>query len=223
MTVNPTQVRPAARRASRKPLVYDLIRRIDAGTLSFADDLLKPHPEYDRWRSRGRMTAEMVARLLLAELGFAAWMADPDAGGDLDPELWTHRAIVQLMTTAERTEDERRLLFELQMLAYEDDPAARQAAFDALRQHSENRKILDKLIGQIDTLRHSRKRVRVGEKTYRVGELAESSDREQQLRAELGERFVTGNDWKYRTAKVRDWRRNIAERDSLDRRDKPSF
>lgn len=197
--------------------MYEILRGISRGEPpAFAADELAAHPHLVRWLKKGRYTDEMIARVLLGELDFARFMADPEAGGELDAQQQISRMIIHLLATPTRTTTQTQLLLELQWLAYQDDPEARRVTYDEIRGNPKFRPIIDKLIGAFDKAWRTKERVRVGNTTYVIGEHAYWEDRAHRLAEELGEPFLKGDNWHYRCAKVRDWIRNIRSADAAN-------
>jgi hypothetical protein len=74
----PTPPIPSRRRATRKPLVYALLRRWNEPALAGIDYFEYEHLKslgYGRWLRRGRLTAEMIADLLFHELDCRRYFA----------------------------------------------------------------------------------------------------------------------------------------------------
>lgn len=196
--------------------MYEILRAIGRGEPPAAGDELAGHPHLVRWLKKRRYTDEMIARMLLGELDFARFMADPEGGGELDAQQQISRMISHLLATPARTTTQSQLLLELQWLAHQDDPEARRLTYDKIRGNPKFRPIIDKLIGAFDRAWRTKERVRVGDTTLVIGELAYWEDRAKRLAEELGDRFLEADDWKYRRAKVRDLLRNVRAAASAD-------
>jgi hypothetical protein len=218
---------PRKRRARRKETIDALLEAWEsAGLDPFEADYLT-HLGYGRWVARGRTTAEMLVELLLLTMdAYDDDAADPVA--DRATERWRMIEILQWRRVQGHSEAEQSLLDELTSLdrraADRRAPAMKARSDDRLRTYereddqtlSEWDEIRERYPGLVrDLLRqvtesvYSKETIRLDGARARVVELGEQArlrSAADELRKELGERFLAPSaTMEYRAARVRKW------------------
>ena len=224
---------PRARRARRKETIDELIQGWTHG-LDYIERRYLDDMGYGRWIARGRVTAEMLVELLLLTLEeYEDVAADPVA--DRATERWRMIEILQRRRAQGLTEEDAALLHDLEQLdrrTARDAPVlhARSAAGvrvyepddeETAREWAEIRRrhapALKSVLREITESVYSTEKMTLGEgngaMVLELGEQARLRTQAEQLRRQLGARFIhPASSMEYRAARVRKWRQLASQR-----------